>query len=206
MVIVVVPLLLTCTSPSFCFALVLFLFSVKVTESDANDVVQLLHESLLDAFTTETGAIDLGRKGGISLAKQVCVFGDDSYRTLLHLLSLSLICDIYYGYHAYGLHACATIHCRTIYLSMHPSVCTFSTSVSSCICLSVATVQVKALVGTLSREAKIRGNNIFSRADIGEICARLRIDKDLDSLIDVMRTECYLLLKGPKLYQLMTTS
>lgn len=46
----------------------------EVTEEDAEDVVQLLHESLLDAFTTDTGEVDFGRKGGISLAKQVqCV-------------------------------------------------------------------------------------------------------------------------------------
>ncbi len=43
----------------------------QVTPDDAQDVVQLLQESLLDVFTTETGAIDTSRKGGISLAKQV---------------------------------------------------------------------------------------------------------------------------------------
>ena len=43
----------------------------EVSEEDAEDVVQLLHESLLDAFTTDTGEIDFGRKGGMSLAKQV---------------------------------------------------------------------------------------------------------------------------------------
>ena len=43
----------------------------EVTEDDAKDVVQLLQESLLDAFTTETGEIDLKRKGGMSIAKQV---------------------------------------------------------------------------------------------------------------------------------------
>ena len=43
----------------------------QVTEDDANDVVQLLQESLLDAYTDELGQIDAGRRGGISLAKQV---------------------------------------------------------------------------------------------------------------------------------------
>ena len=43
----------------------------QVTEEDANDVVQLLQESLLDAYTDELGQIDAGRRGGISLAKQV---------------------------------------------------------------------------------------------------------------------------------------
>ena len=42
-----------------------------MTEDDAEDVVQLLHESLLDAFTADTGEVDFGRKGGMSLAKQV---------------------------------------------------------------------------------------------------------------------------------------
>jgi len=40
-------------------------------QGDAEDVVQLLHESLLDAFTTDTGEVDYSRKGGMSLAKQV---------------------------------------------------------------------------------------------------------------------------------------
>ena len=44
---------------------------LQVTAEDAHDVVQLLQESLLDVFTTETGAIDCSRKGGISLSKQV---------------------------------------------------------------------------------------------------------------------------------------
>jgi DNA helicase MCM8 len=44
----------------------------EVTAADASDVVQLLQESLLDAFTTEVGTMDFkGRKGGFSLAKQV---------------------------------------------------------------------------------------------------------------------------------------
>lgn len=105
----------------------------EVTEEDAEDVVQLLHESLLDAFTTDTGEVDFGRKGGMSLSKQM-----------------------------------------------------------------------KSLVSALNREVTIRGSNMFARQDIAEICTRLRLDKEVDGLIDVMRTECYLLLKGPKLYQLMT--
>jgi DNA helicase MCM8 len=44
----------------------------EVTEDDAQDVVDLLHESLLDACTTADGVLDLkGRKGGLSVAKQV---------------------------------------------------------------------------------------------------------------------------------------
>ena len=34
----------------------------EVTEADALEVVDLLHESLLDAFTSETGRVDLGHK------------------------------------------------------------------------------------------------------------------------------------------------
>jgi len=105
-----------------------------VTPEDAQDVVQLLQESLLDVFTTETGAIDTSRKGGISLAKQV-----------------------------------------------------------------------KVLVKVMTRESTLRGSNMFTRADIQALCEKLALDKELDGLIDVMRTECYLLLKGPRLYQLQTT-
>jgi len=106
----------------------------EVTEEDANDVVLLLQESLLDAFTNEMGAIDIGRKGGMSLAKQV-----------------------------------------------------------------------KALVKYLSQESKLRGNAVFSKKEIEEAVFKLRFEKahDVEALIDVMRTECYILLKGPKLYQIV---
>jgi DNA helicase MCM8 len=109
----------------------------EVTEEDANDVVFLLQESLLDAFTNETGAIDIGRRGGMSLTKQV-----------------------------------------------------------------------KALVKYLTQEAKVRGSSIFSKKDIEEAIIKLRFEKahDVNALIDVMRTECYLLLKGPKLYQIIESS
>jgi hypothetical protein len=46
---------------------------------------------------------------------------------------------------------------------------------------------------------------MFSRQDIAALCAKLALDKEVDGLIDVMRTECYLLLKGPRMYQLQTT-
>lgn len=105
----------------------------QVTAEDAQDVVQLLQESLLDVYTSENGAIDAGRKGGISLAKQV-----------------------------------------------------------------------KALVKVMTRESTMRGSNMFSRQDIATLCQRLALDKEVDALIDVMRTECYLLLKGPRMYQLQT--
>lgn len=116
------------------FLMLSFLSLVQVTPEDAQDVVQLLQESLLDVFTTETGAIDTSRKGGISLAKQV-----------------------------------------------------------------------KVLVKVMTRESTLRGSNMFTRADIQALCEKLALNKELDGLIDVMRTECYLLLKGPRLYQLQTT-
>jgi hypothetical protein len=55
-----------------------------VTAEDAQDVVQLLQESLLDVFTTDTGAIDTSRKGGISLAKQV-IHSHQSVHWPLHI-------------------------------------------------------------------------------------------------------------------------
>ena len=40
---------------------------------DARDVVDLLTECLLDAVTLDSGEIDFGRRGGMSMAKQVSV-------------------------------------------------------------------------------------------------------------------------------------
>ena len=65
--------------------------------------------------------------------------------------------------------------------------------------------KVKALVKVMTKEAFLRDSNIFTRQDISDLCAKLSLDKDVESLIDVLRTECYLLLKGPRLYQLQTT-
>mmetsp|Transcript_17029 Transcript_17029/g.23413 ORF Transcript_17029/g.23413 Transcript_17029/m.23413 type:complete len:743 (+) Transcript_17029:535-2763(+) len=105
----------------------------QVTESDALEVVQLLQESLLDAYTDELGRIDTGRKGGISLAKQV-----------------------------------------------------------------------KCLVVALNREAGLRGSTMFTKREIQQLMMKLRVSAEIDAMLDVMRTECYLLLKGPQLYQLQT--
>ncbi len=73
-------------------------------------------------------------------------------------------------------------------------------------CFPVLFLKVKVLVKVMTRESTLRGSNMFTRADIQALCATLALDKELDGLIDVMRTECYLLLKGPRLYQLQTTS
>ena len=47
-----------------------------VTEQDGLDVVELLHESLLDAFTLESGELDLfnksGKMGGLQKQIKVC--------------------------------------------------------------------------------------------------------------------------------------
>ena len=45
-----------------------------VSESDAHDVVSLLEQSLLETFRTDTGSFDFGRRGGMSLSKQVKAF------------------------------------------------------------------------------------------------------------------------------------
>ncbi|CAM9682553.1 unnamed protein product, partial [Choristocarpus tenellus] len=45
----------------------------EVTARDAKDVVDMMTESLLEAYMTDTGAIDFGRTGAISLAKQASV-------------------------------------------------------------------------------------------------------------------------------------
>ena len=42
-----------------------------VTADDAQDVIDLLHESLLDAFTNESGQVEVNRKSGGALTKQV---------------------------------------------------------------------------------------------------------------------------------------
>lgn len=106
----------------------------EVTERDAEEVVALLQECILDSLLDDIGRLDMTRKGGMSLAKQM-----------------------------------------------------------------------KALVTLLQREARQRGSNMFHRNDIQALSDRLRLDKDVDSLIESMRTECYLLLKGPKMYQLQTS-
>jgi DNA helicase MCM8 len=42
-----------------------------VTASHAQDVVDIMHECLLDTFVTEDGSLDFGRSGGMSLSKKV---------------------------------------------------------------------------------------------------------------------------------------
>ena len=103
-----------------------------VTAEDAQDVIDLLHESLLDAFTNEAGEVEVGRKGGV-------------------------------------------------------------------------VKQIKSLVKTLTQQARLRNNNVFHQEQIAEACALLRLEKDPMDLIETMHTECYLLKKGGRLWQLNTS-
>ncbi len=79
-------------------------------------------------------------------------------------------------------------------------------------------------MGALAKHASIKGSYIFSTRDITEIYSALRlpplgstkskagqvrlqrdemdVKMDVTRIIDVMQSECYLLVKGPKLYQL----
>ena len=65
----------------------------------------------------------------------------------------------------------------------------------------------------MARESEIRQSSLFSKADIDRIAQRLGLGaatagplrgRAVEDLIEVMRTEGYLLLKGPRLYQLQT--
>lgn len=42
-----------------------------MSEGDAEDVVTLLLDSTRDAYTNDVGAVEVGRKGGTSISKQV---------------------------------------------------------------------------------------------------------------------------------------
>jgi hypothetical protein len=59
-------------------------------------------------------------------------------------------------------------------------------------------------VTVLNKEANIRSSRIFHRNDIETVAMKLKLTKDLDELIEMMKTEGYLLIKGPKLYQLQS--
>lgn len=42
-----------------------------MTREDAEDVVAIMKEALLEAYTDEFGVVDFSRAGGMSMAKQV---------------------------------------------------------------------------------------------------------------------------------------
>ena len=64
--------------------------------------------------------------------------------------------------------------------------------------------QVKALVSVLIKEASIRENKMFHKNDIETLSAKLHLSKDVDDIIETMKVEGYLLVKGPKLYMLQS--
>lgn len=103
----------------------------EVTESDAEDCVQILEESLLDAFTADHGVVDLGRKGGLSGSNEV-----------------------------------------------------------------------KTLISQLNHEAKMRGDNIFTKTQIEEVVSRLRLQRSTNDLISLLNDHAYLLRKGQNKFQL----
>ena len=87
---------------------------------------------------------------------------------------------------------------------------------------------MKAVVAALGRLAKSKGSNIFSQKEITDVYVGLRLPPlsstkrsnrvsrplssafgdqgvaaiDVESIIDVMRSECYIISKGPRLFQL----
>ncbi len=56
----------------------------------------------------------------------------------------------------------------------------------------------------MNKEAANRQSKVFHRNDIETLALKLRLTKDLDELIELMKTEGYLLIKGPKLFQLQS--
>ncbi len=56
----------------------------------------------------------------------------------------------------------------------------------------------------MNKEASNRQSKVFHRNDIEALALKLRLTKDLDELIELMKTEGYLLIKGPKLFQLQS--
>lgn len=61
---------------------------------------------------------------------------------------------------------------------------------------------MKTLFAALSSESRARSSALFKVSEIDAICSRLQLRVDVLALVEVMRDECLLLLKGPKLYQL----
>ncbi|DAZ99884.1 TPA: hypothetical protein N0F65_008627 [Lagenidium giganteum] len=111
-------------------------FSEIVTAEHAQDVVDIMHECLLDTYITDDGNLDFGRSGGMSLAKKV-----------------------------------------------------------------------KAYVSRLMKAAERRNDAMFTFDDLLEVADSmgLQVD-DFRDFVDVLRNECYILKKGPKLYKVQVSS
>jgi hypothetical protein len=54
----------------------------------------------------------------------------------------------------------------------------------------------------LCKESKLRDSILFKESEIEVLVKKLQLTMDTTSAIEVLRNETYLLLKGPKLYQL----
>jgi DNA replicative helicase MCM subunit Mcm2 (Cdc46/Mcm family) len=67
----------------------------EVTEQDAEDVVTLLMDSTREAFTTELGVVDMSRKGGTSISKQVGSFTLNILPIILVMIISIIICHQY---------------------------------------------------------------------------------------------------------------
>lgn len=66
--------------------------------------------------------------------------------------------------------------------------------------------QVKVLINIMNKESALKGSNMFTKSELHQICMRLSLEADVDALIEVMRCECYLLLKGKNSYQLLSST
>ena len=102
-----------------------------VTKQDALDVIEILKESMLDTLTTESGELDFGRSGGISLAKKV-----------------------------------------------------------------------KAFIQRLKIDVVARNSDVYTFGQLLDVANQmaLKVD-DFYTFLEILRNECYLLKKGPKLYK-----
>jgi DNA helicase MCM8 len=66
---------------------------------------------------------------------------------------------------------------------------------------------VKAFVKQLTNESDRRGTALFQTSDLQELAETMRLKiTDFDRFLDVLNAECYILKKGPKLYQVMTSN
>jgi len=62
-------------------------------------------------------------------------------------------------------------------------------------------------VAQLNKEADRKATTIFQRADLQELAQRMSLKiADFDRFLEVLNSECYLLKKGPRLYQVMTSN
>ncbi len=67
--------------------------------------------------------------------------------------------------------------------------------------------QVKAVVSALNRVARLRGTDKFSREDFDAVVADLRLQvTSVTDLLETLNQQSYILKKGPRLYQLLTSS